>query len=202
MIGRKKTIHLLSFLAAVFAAVFLAGTGQSLAADDLKAGKCLKCHTEFTNEANLVAGDFISRSNKAKSISVQTNGDKIQIIKFTKDTTVENVPSIKDLQKPIPVAVTFVRQGSDLVATAIKAKPQIKVPEKQLISTEELAKLLASDKEKGKFKLIDSRPPAPFNEGHIPGAVNVPFPKMPQMMASVLPKDKSELVIFYCGGFR
>lgn len=202
MVGKRKAKNLFIFGAAALLATLVLAPGHSLAADDLKAGKCLKCHTEYKDEANLVAGDFVSRSNKAKSISVKTNGDKIQIIKFTDKTTVENVPNIKALKKPIPVAVTFVKQGSDFVATNIKAKPQIKVPEKQLVKTEELATLLASDKEKGKFVLIDSRPPAPFAEGHIPGAVSMPFPKMPKMMASVLPKDKSELVIFYCGGFR
>ena len=201
MTGRKKSVNLL-FLAAALAAFFLAQPEQALAADDLKSGKCLKCHTEYTDDANLVAGDFISRSNKAKSISVQTSGDKIQIIKFTKDTTVENVPNIKTLKKPIPVAVTFVRQGPDLVATAIKAKPQIKVPENQLIETEQLAKLVAQGPEKANFVLVDSRPPIRYEEGHIPGALSMPFPMMPKLMSSVLPKDKSELVVFYCGGFR
>lgn len=202
MTGIKKTKHLLCFLIAVIIAVVLSIPGQALAVSELKSGKCLKCHSEFNDDSNLVVGDFESRSNKAKSISVKTNGDKIQIIKFTKDTTVENAPNIKALKKPIPVAVTFVRKGSDLIATEIKAKPQIKVPEKQMISVQGLAKLLADGPEKTKYVLVDSRPPIRYEEGHIPGSVSMPFPKMPKLMASVLPKDKSELVIFYCGGFR
>ena len=88
------------------------------------------------------------------------------------------------------------------MATAIKAKPQIKVPENQLIETEQLAKLVAQGPEKANFVLVDSRPPIRYEEGHIPGALSMPFPMMPKLMSSVLPKDKSELVVFYCGGFR
>ena len=163
--------------------------------------KCLKCHGEFKDLGNAVAGEFQSRSGKAKSISVEVAEGQNVVIKFTPQTKVINVPAIKNLQKPIPVLVTFTKQGSDLVATEIKAKPQIQVPKEQLIGVKELAALVAQGPDKGKFMLIDSRPPIRYQEGHIPGAVLMPFPKMPDMMGK-LPKDKNQLVVFYCGGFR
>ncbi|MCF8034713.1 MAG: rhodanese-like domain-containing protein [Desulfarculaceae bacterium] len=171
------------------------------AAENMSAKKCLKCHSEFKDMKNLVAGDFQSRSNKAKSISVMVAPGKTIILKFTPQTKVENVPSIKKLKKPIPVRVSYVKQGSDLVATEIVAKPQIKVPEKQVMGVKELSALVAKGPEKGGYTLVDSRPPIRYYEGHIPGAVMMPFPKMPEMMGK-LPKDKSALVIFYCQGFR
>ena len=163
--------------------------------------KCLKCHAEIKDMKNVVAGDFQSRSNKAKSISVEVAPGKNIILKFTPQTTVSNVPGIKALKKPIPVQVTYKKEGSDLVATAIVAKPVIKVPESQLIDVKEVAALVAQGPEKGKYTLVDSRPPIRFNEGNIPTSINMPFPKMPDMMGK-LPKDKSQLVIFYCQGFR
>jgi rhodanese-related sulfurtransferase len=47
--------------------------------------------------------------------------------------------------------------------------------------------------------VIDSRPARKYDEGHIPGAINIPdtfFDKK----ADLLPKDKGQLLIFYCGG--
>ncbi|MBU1154998.1 MAG: hypothetical protein KJ921_04070, partial [Proteobacteria bacterium] len=105
--------------------------------------KCLKCHTEIKDMKNVVAGDFQSRSGKAKSISVEVAPGKNIILKFTPQTTVTNVPNIKALKKPIPVQVTYKKEGSDFVATAIVAKPVIKVPESQLIDAKALAALVA-----------------------------------------------------------
>lgn len=167
----------------------------------IASSKCLKCHAEIKDMNNVVAGEFQSLSNKAKSITVEVEDGQVEVLKFTPQTTVENVPAIKALQKPIPVQVSYEMKGKDMVATAIVAKPVIKVPEKQLIGVEELAALVAKGPEKGGYTLLDSRPGIRYQEGHIPGAVMMPFPKMPEMMAK-LPKDKKALMVFYCEGFR
>lgn len=194
-----KTAGLTGLALAVLAVMGL--SASPAAAEVIAAKKCLKCHAEIKDMKNVVAGDFQSRSNKAKSISVMVAPGKNIIVKFTPQTTVTNVPSIKKLKKPIPVQVTYVKQGSDLVATAIVAKPKIKVPDKQLMGVKELAALVAQGPQKGGYTLVDSRPGIRYNEGHIPGAVMMPFPKMPEMMGK-LPEDKGALVIFYCQGFR
>lgn len=49
--------------------------------------------------------------------------------------------------------------------------------------------------------VIDSRPARKYDEGHIPGALSIPdtfFDKK----TDLLPKDKSQLLIFYCGGLE
>ncbi|MEW5913183.1 MAG: rhodanese-like domain-containing protein [Thermodesulfobacteriota bacterium] len=183
------------------ALALLLATAPPAAAKLMADQKCLKCHTEVKGMKDTVAGEFQSRSAKAMSIVVNVGGDKNLLLKYTKDTSVTNVPNLKALKKPIPVRVSYVTKGSDLVATQIVAKPAIKVPEKQLISVKDLAALVAKGPQAGGFMLIDSRPPIRFNEGHIPGAVLMPFPKMPEMLGK-LPKDKNALVIFYCEGFR
>ena len=195
----RRTSWLAVLLAAGVTASFaLAGPAW---AEVMANNKCLKCHAEIKGMENVVAGDFQSRSNKAKSISVMVAPGKNIILKFTPQTTVENVPNIKALKKPIPVQVTYKKEGSDLVATAIVAKPVIKVPDNQIIGAKELAALVAQGPDKGGYTLVDSRPPIRFNEGNIPTSINIPFPKMPDMMGK-LPKDKSQLVVFYCQGFR
>jgi len=48
--------------------------------------------------------------------------------------------------------------------------------------------------------LIDSRVASEFRAGHIPTAINIPEPTM-ERAREKLPRDKQELVIFYCNGF-
>lgn len=50
-----------------------------------------------------------------------------------------------------------------------------------------------------RFALIDSRLPAEYVQGHIPGAINIPAERM-KTERSKLPKDKSILLVFYCRG--
>jgi rhodanese-related sulfurtransferase len=61
--------------------------------------------------------------------------------------------------------------------------------------------LTAQGPEKGGYHLVDSRPATAYMEGHIPGAVNIPFPALQKQKEAVLPADKNTQVIFYCGGF-
>ena len=65
----------------------------------------------------------------------------------------------------------------------------------------ELIKLIEMGPEKGAYTLVDSRPGPGYLKGHIPTAISIPFPKMKQMMDK-LPKDKKQLVVFYCQGYR
>jgi hypothetical protein len=162
--------------------------------------KCLRCHAEFAEEDDVLTGDFQSRSNKAKSIQVKVNGG-MQILKYTPETEVENVKNIKALKKPIPVKVYYEKRGNDLIATSIVAKPVIKVAPEQIVDLKEMEALVAKGQEKGNFALVDARPGIRYKEGHIPGAISIPFPKMLDKVDK-LPEDKNRLVIYYCGGFR
>lgn len=66
------------------------------------------------------------------------------------------------------------------------------------ISTGELKSLI--DK-KDKFFLIDSRTKPEYVESHIVSAVNIPDKKLTENL-SLLPADKSALLIIYCNGFK
>ena len=48
--------------------------------------------------------------------------------------------------------------------------------------------------------LVDSRPPARFDQAHLPGAHSIPLPVLEKKQAELLPKEKDALLIFYCGG--
>jgi rhodanese-related sulfurtransferase len=49
--------------------------------------------------------------------------------------------------------------------------------------------------------LVDARPTArKYDIGHIPTAVNIPDSQFDKLAPTLLPKDKAQLVIFYCDG--
>jgi len=162
--------------------------------------RCLSCHKNYKDMQDILTGTFKSRSNKAKSIQVNID-NRMQVVKYTPETTIKNVPDIKSLREPMPLRVHYKRVGEDLVATDIVVKPKMEVPKEQLMSVKELEKLVALGPEKGGYTLVDSRPGIKYKAGHIPTSISIPFPKMKEMKDK-LPKDKNQLLIFYCEGMR
>jgi hypothetical protein len=193
---------LIIFIAAAFVFVPLMSMGAKTAQKPpaMFSKSCLNCHSEYKEMKNTLAGNFKSRSGKAKSIQVKIN-NRMVLVKYTPETKVKNVPKIKSLKGTIPLRVHYKKVGNDLVATEIVAKPKITVPDEQLMEVKELTELVAQGPEKGNYLLVDSRPPIKFNEGYIPGAVSIPFSKM-KSMTDKLPQDKDKMIIFYCEGFR
>ena len=161
---------------------------------------CLNCHQSFSEMDNILAGNLSSKSMKAHTIQIKIN-DRLELVKFGPDVKVENIPDIEALKGAVALRVHYETVGQDRVATEIVVKPKITVPENQLIEVRELAKLVAQGPQKGGYTLADSRPAGGFMKGHIPTAISVPFPKMKEM-TDKLPKDKNQLLIFYCEGYR
>lgn len=162
---------------------------------------CLNCHQKsFGKMENILAGNLSSKSMKAHTIQLKIN-DRLELVKFGPDVKVKNIPDLKLLKGAVALRVHYETVGQDRVATEIVVKPKIKVPENQIIEVKELAKLVAQGSQKGDYTLVDSRPAGGFMKGHIPTAISVPFPKMKEM-TDKLPKDKSQLLIFYCEGYR
>ena len=166
----------------------------------MQSKRCLNCHKNYKSMEDIITGNFKSRSNKAKSIQVRID-NRMQVVKYTPETTLKNVPSIKSLKEPMTIKVSYKKVGTDLVAKDIVVKPKMDIPKEQLMSVKELEKLVALGPEKGGYTLVDSRPGIKYKAGHIPTSISMPFPKMKQMKDK-LPKDKDRLLIFYCEGMR
>lgn len=47
------------------------------------------------------------------------------------------------------------------------------------------------------FHLVEALPESMYRQGHLPGAVNVPPPKVSELAPELLP-DKSALIVVYC----
>ncbi len=69
---------------------------------------------------------------------------------------------------------------------------------KNIVDTQEMAKL-AVVPVRDDVLVIDSRPARKYEEGHIPGAVNISDSQFDKN-AGLLPADKKTTLIFYCGG--
>ncbi|MBU0515359.1 MAG: rhodanese-like domain-containing protein [Proteobacteria bacterium] len=186
-------------LAAMAAWMLLLPSAQAAKINPLKFKGCLACHHQYDTgkDDGVILGNWVNRSRKAKTLTVKI-GPKIQILKWDKDTKVTNAPSIHKLKKGLAVRIVFKRKGGALYAQVVVAKPAMKLPRKMIVSPKQLFDLLKAGKV---AKLVDSRPPFRYVAGTIPGAINIPFPKMDKMIGK-LPRKKDALVVFFCQGKR
>jgi rhodanese-related sulfurtransferase len=63
----------------------------------------------------------------------------------------------------------------------------------------EVKALLEKTPAEGGYLVIDARPEIKYFEGHLPGAVNLPWQEMRERLAE-LPAQKQTRLVFYCGG--
>jgi len=178
----------------------------ALAADPPKAASaqiCTACHT--TAPGNL-RGYLDDVAPKARLLHVKLDGD-IQVLHYDSkalkvladgkvDTTGTGLDALKRGQA---VRVEYTEKQDVKTATLVSAKPPARLAAADLVSTEDLQRLVALSPGTGTPFLFDARPPARFNEGSIPTAVNLPFTEFDQQ-ADKLPADKGALVIFFCHG--
>lgn len=199
-----------------FAAVLVVGSiaGQAVAQE--KAGTpaaspparptmakiCANCHTAQTGS---LRGNFDSVAYKTQSLQVKID-DTTEILRFdTAALKVENVKGenaeepLRDIAKGKEVRVEYIEKDGKKFATLVVAKPPIKVAPEKMVSTDDVEKLVAMGPEKGKYTLIDARPPMKALEGTIPTAINIPFVAF-EKMVDKLPKEKDALIIYFCQG--
>lgn len=69
------------------------------------------------------------------------------------------------------------------------------------VTTAEVEAMVAKSSAEGNYLLIDSRPELKYLEGHLPGAVSLPWQEMTERIGE-LPADKATRLVFYCGGLK
>lgn len=151
------------------------------------------CHQPAPSE---LRGNLISVSLKGELLQINTGVP--WDIKFDENTKVVgwNQP-LNKLSKDAPIKVVYTKRGEELYATLISVKPPVTVPADKLVKVEEMRKIW----EEKKAVIVDARPPMKYFEGHIPGAINVPFTEMDKYLDK-LPQDKNTLIVTYCEGPR
>jgi len=164
---------------------------------------CSACHTL---EPNQMGGYFESAAFKSLSMQIDVGTAAPQILRFDPkalkviDAGVDKTPEhLRDVKKRHEVQVTFVEKDGIKVASEVRFKGPAKIDPANLIDYAGVAKLVAEGPAKTPYTLIDSRPLVRFQEGAIPTAIHLPFIGFDKFVDR-LPKDKNQLVVFYCGG--
>ncbi|MBU0730292.1 MAG: hypothetical protein KKE17_03045 [Proteobacteria bacterium] len=191
----KKSVHVIIVMGITLG--FLLNTTHAFASKPNIMPGCKTCHIA---EQNVIRGKKVSHSEKFQTVQVDV-GPLVWIVKYDKNTEIIGADSLDALTKDTEIAVTFQGTEKEPIAAKISAKQPFKLPEEQIVSVDEMLEITAPEKAGGNIIIIDSRPPDAFASGHIPGAVSIPFPKLKELGAEVLPPKKDMQIIFYCGGF-
>ena len=197
-------MKLLRPLSVAIVATALAGwPGSAFAGKPNIMESCKVCHKEAAEQT--IRGKMVSVSEAFKSFNV-TVGPAVWIVKYDDKLKVKQgekfsgPEALKTIKKDHEIFITYTGEESKAMATQLAVKQPFKVPAEQQITLNEMKDLVAQGPEKGKYTLLDSRPPAMYAEGHMPGARSLPFAKFADLAPKLLPADKAALVIFYCAG--
>lgn len=191
-----------ALLLAALLSVALCTAGAAEAGKPTVGGSCQKCHTA---EPNAVRGNIGKVSPEFSTLQVSV-GSMVWIVKYDDKTSVidgdktSGADTIKNIAKDKEILVNFSGDESKPLATEVTIKQPFKVAENQMISNDEVVKLVSMGPEQGKYTLVDARPAGAFISGHIPTAVSLPFDTFQDNCATILPGDKERLLVFYCGG--
>lgn len=194
MVNRKLHLFLVS---AVMGLVLLGNAGLSFAEKPTVLAPCKQCHQP---EKDLVRGTLVSVSEKFKTINVQVGQKLVWIINYGEDLKVTGADKLLSIAKDKEIGIRFSGDEKKPYAVSLTVKPPAKVAPEKLVSIEEMIKLVSAGPEAGGYLLVDSRPVPRFNEGHIPHAVSLDNAKFDDQKEKILPKEKDNLIVFYCGG--
>lgn len=164
---------------------------------------CTTCHTP---EASTLFGNWDSLVFQNGSFQMKLD-ESTEVLRFdkaalkvkSKESAATLEETLKAIKKGHEVQVKYTEAGGQKTATQVLVKPPVSLAKEEVISLEEVEKLVAQGPEKGKYFLFDSRPAPRYQEGSIPTAVNLPFPAFDKMVDK-LPADKGAFVVFFCSG--
>ncbi len=199
---KRMTVLGALLLSAQFAAA-QAPAAPAAAAKPPMPPMCNACHTL---EANQMGGYFESAAFKSQAIQLDVGAAAPQILRFDPKALKvidagkpKPAEYLKEARKRHEVQLSYVEKDGVRHVTEIRFKGPVKIDPAKLIDYAGVAKLVAGAPGQAPFTLIDSRPLPRFQEGAIPGAVHLPFIGFDKFLDR-LPKDKSQLVVFYCAG--
>jgi len=185
---------------AMLALVAGGALAQAPASKPTQPAVCNNCHKP---EPGAIRGYFENVAFKSQSIQVGMGADK-EIVRFDEKTLKvidadqpKKVDYLREARKGHEVRVAYVEKDGKKVATEVTFKGPVKVAKEDLVDYAFVRKLV--DQGEGNFTLVDSRPLPRFQQGTIPGAINVPYPAWDKVVGR-LPKDKNRLIVFFCQG--
>ena len=162
---------------------------------------CTNCHQAKPGN---VQGYFENVAFKSKSIQLKIDAST-EIVRFDEGTlkvvTTEKTGKadmLRDIPKGREARIEYAEKDGVRTATLISFKGVAKLPPEKELDYERVLALVEQGKASNTV-LIDSRPLPRFQEGTIPGAINLPYPAFDKF-TDRLPKDKNQAIVFFCQG--
>ena len=194
-----KSPHLLFTALALVAGAATAQT-PAPAAKPSQPAVCNNCHKPAPGQ---VAGYFENVAFKSQAIQLGIDANK-EIVRFDPKALKvvdageeKKVDHLREVRKGHEARIAYVEKDGQKWATEIRFKGPVKVAKQDLVDYAFVKKLV--DQGTGSFMLIDSRPLPRFQQGTIPGSVNIPYPTWDKVV-SRLPADKATQLVFFCQG--
>lgn len=97
-------------------------------------------------------------------------------------------------------AALAVEKGYRDVSVFTEGEPAWREAGKSLWVSTNYIKMVLNDRDRVAL-IVDARPAVKYNEGTIPGAINIPFQDWDKLKG-LLPNDKNAQLIFFCGGLK
>lgn len=190
--SKKRKGLFLILLMPVLALALVASQGISQQKPIIAKGCSLPgCHTAQQGE---LWGNLKTVSGKAQMIQLDTGA--LWTVKFDENTKVKNWNQpLNKLPKEKEVTITYVEKNGELYATLVNVKPPVAVDPSKILKVAEMKKIY----DEKKALIIDCRPAGRYNEGHIPGSINIWFAEFDKHIDK-LPQDKNQLIVYYCQG--
>jgi len=162
---------------------------------------CMNCHQPM---AGSIRGYFDNVAFKSTSIQLAIDDAK-EIVRFDPKTVKvtdgdvqKPAEALREARKGHETRIAYVEKDGQKWATEVILKGPVKVAKGDLVDFEFVRRQV--EKPDPSVVLIDSRPLPRFQQGTIPGAINIPYPAWDKVAAKLLPADKSKQLVFFCQG--
>lgn len=200
MVHRKKVLIGLS-VAALMAPALLQAADPAPPAKAKDVKSCSVCHKPEAGQMRAffdsvgMQSQVIQLKLDASAEMVKFDAAKLKVINGSVPGNLEK--TLRGIKKGHEVRVAYVEGANGIkFISELSIKPAMKVPAEKQLKVEAMEELLKGGK---KYTLVDARPPLKFQDGSIPGAINIPLPAFQKNLAK-LPKDKGELLVYFCAG--
>jgi hypothetical protein len=162
------------------------------------ARNCKGCHSAGENT---IWGLLRAGSQKEGSFEVVVDGT-LWHVTYDKNSRLKKLQSIKQLRNEEAVMVRYRNAGAgNVYALEVRYKPNLSfIPADAVMEIGDLVNLLKQDPDEANYILFDARGVGDYNEGHIPGAVSLPYYRF-NHFKNRLPKDKNTLIVMYCNSY-
>ena len=149
-------------------------------------------------------GYFDNVAFKSTSIQLAIDDAK-EIVRFDPKTlkvtdadVKKPAEALREARKGHETRIAYVEKDGQKWATEVILKGPVKVAKEDLVDFAFIRKQV--EKPDANVVLIDSRPLPRFQQGTIPGAINIPYPAWDKVAAKLLPADKTKQLVFFCQG--